>query len=115
MAISTLTPKNRGNWSLQSQGMYALALVNINSPSQKLFTTLAAASAVEFVFKMNPKSLDLEEPASVIVTPTQDGSSFVEHQGSVFKNITIAGTTGLRPNKGQTASIIPILGIPNPL
>jgi hypothetical protein len=45
--------------------------------------------------------------------PTQDGGQFVEHQGQIYKNIQITGTTGMRPNR-KVWFFIPILGITNP-
>lgn len=114
------------NWNIttrsRSAGLYALSLIDIDltQTAQNFFGGAGPASArlpadapTEFIFSMNPKSMDLEEPASVQIVPTQDGSQFIEHQGSIYKNITISGTTGVRPDKRGT-QIIPVLGIPNP-
>ena len=67
----------------------------------------------EFIFDINPQSLDLEEPAAVHIVPTQDGGQFIEHHGQIYKNITITGTTGIRPGK-KAGDVIPVLGLPNP-
>jgi hypothetical protein len=124
MPESTLTTAPRQNWLISTRGasakLYALAIVNTKFRGLAQKSTLSGAVAQsgpigdEFVFNMNPKSLDLEEPGSTVITPTQDGSNFVESQGSLYKNIAIGGTTGLRPNKADV-KIIPVLGIPNPL
>ena len=127
MADTTADPP-RSNWLIstrgQAQNLYALAIVDkdfadLTAPMS--VSTLSGAVAksqeiggLEVVFKMNPKTLDLEEPASVSITPTQDGGQFIEHQGCIYKNVSITGTTGLRPNRKGT-QLIPVFGIPNPL
>lgn len=113
------------NWSIstrsQSRGLYALALIRTDVldvaatfTDDPAMRTLSSVSAREFVFDVAPQSIDLEEPASVQIVPTQNGGQFIEHQGSIYKNIMLQGTTGLRPNRGQSGGIIPILGVPNP-
>lgn len=57
------------------------------------------SEVAEFIFRVPPKQMDTAEPAAVTVVPTQDGGKFIEHQGQIFKDITLSGTTGLRPNK----------------
>jgi len=77
--------------------------------------TLGDLGPDEFIFPMSPRSMDLNEPAAVTIVPTQGGGQFIEHQGQIYKNIVLVGTTGLRPNKGQSPKgIIPIppQGIP---
>lgn len=100
-----------------SSGLYALALVPLDLVSRTSDLSVAASGdklAREFVFNVNPRSIDVEEPVAMDVNPTQDGSQFVENQGILYKNITISGTTGLRPNRRTNRDVIPILGIPNP-
>lgn len=122
----------RQNWRIATRGasrsLYALAIVDIKRFEDLTTTGLEASGLTlsgaagktadrEFIFNMNPRSLDLEEPAAVIVIPTQDGGQFIEHQGQIYKNVHITGTTGLRPNRKETvAGIIPIppAGIPSP-
>jgi len=123
MADDSLSRPERANWAIssrsQSKGLYALALIdtkfaNVAATGIQNLGTAAQASgyASEFIFDMNPKTLDLEEPAAVQIVPTQDGGQFIEHQGQIYKNVTITGTTGLRPNK--KTNIIPVLGVTNP-
>jgi hypothetical protein len=112
---SELSKPDRKNWQLHRRthkDIYSLALVDsskwaITSADSNLGKVLGKNQAHEFKFKMNPKGLDLEEPMAMVVKPTQ-GGQYIEHQGQIYKNITITGTTGLRPNKKAGAvSIIP--------
>jgi hypothetical protein len=50
-----------------------------------------------FTFPTPPSQYEITEPASTTIVPTQDGGKFIESQGSIFKDIRIAGTVGLRP------------------
>jgi hypothetical protein len=50
-----------------------------------------------FRFPTPPSQYEITEPASTTIVPTQDGGKFIENQGSIFKDIRIAGTVGLRP------------------
>src|SRR3954469_17226302 len=63
-----------------------------------LFTP-SAPSGEEFIFPLNPQSIEQEEEAAVTITPTQGGGKFIENQGSIFKDIVISGTTGFLPLK----------------
>lgn len=103
----------RSSWRA-SDKIYGLALVDLTRPfATKLTFGSASEAVIEFIFEINPKSLDTEEPASVVIIPTQNKGKYIEHQGSVFKNIRLSGTTGLRPKRGAGA-IIPVVGVPNP-
>ena len=50
-----------------------------------------------FVLPLNPQSLDQDEEAAVTIIPTQGGGKYVENRGSIFKDISISGTTGFLP------------------
>jgi len=80
------------------------------------FNPKAVASGYrEFKLHINPSDLQQDEQFSVAITPTQDGI-IVEHNGIIFKNLTISGTTGLHPFKGEggsTSSGGVIAGSPN--
>lgn len=114
--LNDLAQPSRRNWSIFSlqdhNRLYVLSLTTLTGKTrlrQILNAELAAGLAVdEFVFPMHPKSINQEEPPAVTIQPTQDRGKFIEHQGQIFKDIHIAGTTGLRPNKG--GSPIPVLG-----
>lgn len=65
----------------------------------------------EYFFRVPPKVLEMTEPFSTTVQPTQDGGRYVESFGSIIKNIKVSGTTGLRPNKSVSPlSRIPLIG-----
>lgn len=51
----------------------------------------------EYYFNINPQKETIKEPAAVVINPMQGGGKFIEHQGQVFKYITISGTTGYYP------------------
>jgi hypothetical protein len=119
--MATVSNPDPRNWAIstrsQSRDLYALALLDkkFAVPDSATTRTLAQAAipSFEYVFNVNPKTIDLEEPAAVTITPTQDGGQFVEHQGSIYKTINISGTTGVRPNQAGP-SLIPVIGIPGP-
>ena len=127
--VTTLSDPNKRNWAISSrQGsrdLYALSLVSTDdiipgggSPNASQASgSKKPDGPTEFIFRVNPKNITITEPAAVDIQPTQDGGQFIEHQGSIYKNITIRGTTGLRPNKGVGAlsSVIPIVNVANPL
>jgi hypothetical protein len=121
-----ITIAQPANWAIsqqaQTNGLYALSLVDVNdldnvasNSTNDVFasTPLEDLTLREFAFVLPPKSFNMDEPAAVQIIPTQDGQ-FVEHQGQIYKNIQISGTTGLRPNR-KAGGIIPILGIPESL
>lgn len=115
--VSTKINTIRQNWGLSKNessttGLYALTIVD-TSPFGFTASTTLPGQILEFAFNMNPKQMSMEEPNSVVITPTQNGQ-FVENQGQIFKNISISGTTGLRPNATAPGGIIPIFGVLNP-
>lgn len=57
----------------------------------------AGGAEEEFIFPVNPRSVEQDEEAAVTITPTQGGGKFIENQGNIFKDITISGTTGFLP------------------
>jgi hypothetical protein len=111
------------NWKIstreQSRGLYALALVPVDfingagSYYAARRTLEKLKGPTEFIFDVNPQSMDMEEPVAVQIVPTQDGGQFIEHQGQIYKTINISGTTGLRPGRKRGA-VIPVLNVPNP-
>lgn len=112
------TPRRR-NWQLhrrEQKNTYALALFNLGNVEPNAAGNPEAEKIREFAFKMNPQQMELEEPAAVTIKPTQNGGQFVEHQGQIYKNITIVGTTGLRPNRTEgsvrSVTIDPETGLP---
>lgn len=59
-------------------------------------------SKAEYNFSVAPRSLEIGEPFSTHVVPTQNNGMFVESHGSIFKQIKLSGTTGIRPNKSTS-------------
>lgn len=55
---------------------------------------------LQFIFDINPQSIEMDEPAATSIRPTQGGGKFIENQGSILKDITITGQTGFLPRKG---------------
>lgn len=53
----------------------------------------------EHILQVNPQELTQDETFSIQIRPTQKGV-LVEHQGSVLKDLVIAGTTGFAPFGG---------------
>lgn len=57
------------------------------------------AAPRNFVFPLNPQSIEQDEEAAITITPTQGGGKFIENQGNIFKDISISGTTGFLPTR----------------
>lgn len=103
----------RTHWQLHKRSQpsaYALALLELSdiagsSPGagmNNLFLDIGAISQEIFEFTVAPQSIEVEEPSASTIIPTQDGRQYIEHQGQIYKTITIQGTTGLRPDKKIT-------------
>lgn len=58
-----------------------------------------------FPLVLNPENIQMDEPFTVVATPTQGGGLFVEENGIVQRTIRIAGNTGFKPRpfRGQSA------------
>lgn len=65
----------------------------------------------EFFFTVAPKTIEVSEPFTTKVVSTQNGGKFIESHGSIFKNIRIQGTTGVRPNKTPVVASTRTLGM----
>ncbi len=65
-------------------------------------------TTAEYYFTVPPKSHEMTEPYATNIVATQNNGKFIESQGVIFRDITIAGSTGLRPNK-LTRDALPIL------
>lgn len=64
-----------------------------------------ARLSAEYFFEMAPKTIEMTEPFTTRIVPTQNGGKYIESHGSIFKDIRVVGTTGLRPRKGAPNSI----------
>jgi len=58
-----------------------------------------AAGFEEVHFQINPQQLQQDENFAINITPTQD-AVVSEHNGIIFRDLTIAGTTGVHPLRG---------------
>lgn len=95
------------------QRYYSLFLWDMDLGQIPVDGTLDISSTrkfLEFFFTVAPKSIEVSEPFTTKVVATQNGGKFIESHGSIFKNIRISGTTGLRPNKKVNI----VNGSPNP-
>jgi hypothetical protein len=89
-AVYNADPKNSGQ-------------VNLSGTRNKDFE--------QFVLPINPSNLTISLPFAINVTPTTRGV-FEEHNGIVFRNIAISGTTGVTPrdkrgNVSQAKVVLP--------
>ena len=57
----------------------------------------------ELILQINPSDLQQDENFAVNITPTQDGI-VAEHNGIVFKDLTLSGTTGIHPLRGVSGA-----------
>lgn len=71
------------------------------------------ANTHSYFFNVHPSSISLSEPFATHLVPTQGGGVYAESQGSVLKQMTIAGTTGYRPSKTHTQTSDPSNVIPH--
>jgi hypothetical protein len=84
-----------GTWK-ESQG-YAFEVVDVSVDTGRQFP-LDGWEA--FPLQINPQELSIDEIFAIEVTPTLRGV-VVEHQGTVLKDITISGTTGVSPKRAE--------------
>lgn len=78
-----------GLWDLDTYKTYAIPNAD---PAAKIRGT------DWFQFPVPPQTYELSEIAATSIVPTQGGGKFVESQGSIFKDIRLTGTVGLRPS-----------------
>ena len=90
------------------QRYYSLFLWDLDLNDVVVDKTLDPASRrprAEYFFTTPPKQVEMSEPFTTRVISTQNGGKFIESHGSIFKEIRIQGTTGLRPSKGSPNQI----------
>lgn len=99
-----------GNWKLSLPYSFRVngvssSLLGAKSPVSGLFNVLGQPGGGglfdEFFLPVNPQGITQDENFSITVTPTQRGL-IAEHNGVVFKDLVIAGTTGQRPFADQS-------------
>lgn len=62
-----------------------------------------APGFAEFKLQLNPQNIQQDEAFAINITPTQD-AIISEHNGIVFRDLVINGTTGINPNRGSTGA-----------
>ncbi len=91
-------------YSFKIEGSGA-ALFGASSPLSGVLnlaaSTIASSLFGEFQLPINPQEISQDEVFSILVTPTQKGL-VAEHNGVVFKDLIISGTTGQRPTNNQS-------------
>ncbi len=91
-----------GPLSVAVQKLYSVCLFDTTTgtvlPTDELDPRHQYKSA-EYYFTVPPKSHEMTEPYATNIIPTQNNGKFIESQGVILRDITITGTTGLRPNK----------------
>lgn len=94
---------SRANWlgtDEQARPLqYILAIVNLDGGKDTTTDDFYPAPT-EYVFAMNPQVITPEIPFSTSLIPTQ-GGIYKDSKGIFLSNLTISGTTGLRPNKAS--------------
>jgi hypothetical protein len=110
MAKSTVSFPDRRFWSYGHKGwtkelgtVYAIGIWDLELEKYaKMQLSLERLKFVNDValyeFDPPPNSYTISEPAAISITPLQNQGRHVEGQGNLFKDIKVAGTTGLRPS-----------------
>lgn len=79
-------------------------VLGAKSPISGLFNTIGGITGGgifdEFILPLNPSEINQSEVFSITTTPTQRGI-VSEHNGIIFKDLNISGTTGMRPEKDR--------------
>jgi hypothetical protein len=105
----SLTPVNREFWgttavSKPTFANYTYSLGLWDMVTWKTYALKNADPAAKyrgtswFQFPTPPQAYELSENAATNIIPTQNGGKFVESHGSIFKDIRLSGTVGLRPS-----------------
>jgi len=79
----------------QSNQGYHFRIIDMKKNSD----ATGASAISRFSLQINPQNLTQDEEFAIQITPTQQGV-LAEHQGSVIKELTISGTTGVSPKAG---------------
>ncbi len=94
------------------QRLYSIFLWDLNK--SRILTTNPSLDpagrtlGAEYFFNTPPKVNDMTEPFATRIIATQNGGKYIESNGSIFKEIRVSGTTGLRPRK-KAPTVIPLL------
>jgi len=89
---SFITTIKSERWN-QTNLKYGFSVVDVNQPANSI------EGFNEFKLAINPLDLSQDEQFAINITPTQDGV-VSEHNGIVFKDLVISGTTGVHSGRG---------------
>lgn len=98
------------NWKLSLPYSFQVVgvsspLLGANSPLSGIFQVVGQPTGGglfdEFILPFNPQDINQEDTFAISVTPLQ-GGIISEHNGMVLKDLTISGTTGMRPTSTQS-------------
>ncbi len=89
---------NKENWSKLSFP-YTFSVINISNQSNS-GSAKANGGFSDFSLPLNPQSLSQKEPPAITIRPTQGGTT-TNHGGMRYKDLLIAGTTGIAPFRGE--------------
>lgn len=112
---SPLREEGKTTFTAELQKYYSIFLWDLERqevPTDARLDPSGTRPTAEFFFTMPPQSIELAEPFTTKVISTQNGGKYVESHGSIYKMLSISGTTGLRPNKGAPNEI-PLLNTSN--
>jgi hypothetical protein len=91
------------NWDLNASGLYAFKVcVAADDGSVSIAQTHPRFG--EFTLPINPTNLQISTPFAITATATS-GGVLEEHNGSVFRNISISGSFGIAP--GLLRNVMP--------
>jgi nucleoid-associated protein YgaU len=89
--MAVLSTVDASNW-LKLSFPYTFSVVNIDGTGQNPFT--------DFSLPISPGSLKQTEDFAVSIKATQGGTT-TTHSGNRYKTLSIKGTTGIAPNRGD--------------
>lgn len=83
---------NPSNW-LKLAFPYTFSVIDITNPSNN-------GGFDDFPLPLAPESIQQKEPPAINIRPTQGGTT-VNHNGVGYKELSISGTTGVAPFRGE--------------
>ena len=84
---------NTANW-MQLSFPYTFSVIDIENQDNK------ALDFGDFALPLNPQNINQSEEPAISIKPTQGGTN-VNHGGNRYKTLSIAGTTGIAPFRGE--------------
>lgn len=116
---NTVSKVDRKFWAIAAanptelHGMYTIGIYDLEKRAAVSVPNLDPAEGASlragpwFQFPTPPRQYEVSEMAATTIVATQNGGKFIESHGNIFKDIRIAGTTGLRPNPKSLNNLLP--------